>query len=164
MTTPPRQGYQIPPLPSLPSPSGSRPRTSLSSSFSFDPSQLVHSYLDTNTSKLSQQSFYALDPNRSILATSPLHSSPRRKRRVHVKDTPVGEHPLAQDSTADVFLDTEGEYDGEGSEDWTIVDRMRLWRHDAIMQHLYETAAFWGDKVLSWTSGLCVFIYMQENE
>jgi len=34
-----------------------------------------------------------------------------------------------------------------------MVDRMRLWRHDAMMQHLYETAAFWGDKILSWTSG-----------
>jgi anaphase-promoting complex subunit 6 len=33
-----------------------------------------------------------------------------------------------------------------------MVDRMRLWRHDALMQHLYDTAAFWGDKVLSWTS------------
>ncbi|KAF9027129.1 TPR-like protein [Hymenopellis radicata] len=29
---------------------------------------------------------------------------------------------------------------------------MRLWRHDAMMQHLYETAAYWGDKILSWTS------------
>ncbi|THV04469.1 TPR-like protein [Dendrothele bispora CBS 962.96] len=33
-----------------------------------------------------------------------------------------------------------------------MVDRMRLWRHDAMMQHLYETAAFWGDKILSWTN------------
>ncbi|EMD33975.1 hypothetical protein CERSUDRAFT_159330 [Gelatoporia subvermispora B] len=29
---------------------------------------------------------------------------------------------------------------------------MRLWRHDALMQHLYDSAAFWGDKILSWTS------------
>lgn len=35
-----------------------------------------------------------------------------------------------------------------------IVYRMRLWRHDALMQHLYETAAFWGDKIVSWTSEL----------
>ncbi|KAG8909308.1 anaphase promoting complex subunit cdc16 [Tulasnella sp. 417] len=38
-------------------------------------------------------------------------------------------------------------------EDWSIVDRMRLWRHDAMMQHLHDSAVFWGDKVLSWTSG-----------
>lgn len=37
----------------------------------------------------------------------------------------------------------------EGWED--MVEKMRTWRHDAMMQHLYETAAFWGDKVLSWT-------------
>ena len=35
-----------------------------------------------------------------------------------------------------------------------MVDSMRLWRHDAIMQHLYDTAAFWGDKILSWTGEL----------
>ncbi|WRT68218.1 uncharacterized protein IL334_005194 [Kwoniella shivajii] len=34
---------------------------------------------------------------------------------------------------------------------WSMIDSMRIWRHDAIMQHLYETAAFWGDKILSWT-------------
>ncbi|KAG6329921.1 hypothetical protein ID866_9170 [Astraeus odoratus] len=51
----------------------------------------------------------------------------------------------------DVFQDTEM---GGGSEEgeWGMVDRMRLWRHDALMQHLYETAAFWGDKILSWTN------------
>lgn len=48
--------------------------------------------------------------------------------------------------------DEEGE-EGE-EEDWGIVDRMRLWRHDAMSQHLYETAIFWGDKILTWTSTL----------
>ncbi|KIJ66721.1 hypothetical protein HYDPIDRAFT_174107 [Hydnomerulius pinastri MD-312] len=51
----------------------------------------------------------------------------------------------------DVFQDSEAEHDPEEGE-WGMVDRMRLWRHDALMQHLYETAAFWGDKILSWTS------------
>jgi len=51
----------------------------------------------------------------------------------------------------DVFQDTEAEGELEEGE-WGMVDRMRLWRHDALMQHLYETAAFWGDKILSWTS------------
>jgi anaphase-promoting complex subunit 6 len=49
-----------------------------------------------------------------------------------------------------VFQDS-GDEDDEDIE-WGMVDRMRLWRHDALMQHLYDTAAFWGDKVLSWTS------------
>ncbi|KAH7884628.1 hypothetical protein F5I97DRAFT_1938027 [Phlebopus sp. FC_14] len=50
----------------------------------------------------------------------------------------------------DVFQDSEAENPTEG--EWGMIDRMRLWRHDALMQHLYETAAFWGDKVLSWTN------------
>ncbi|EIN10021.1 TPR-like protein [Punctularia strigosozonata HHB-11173 SS5] len=48
--------------------------------------------------------------------------------------------------------DEQEEDEDEDDFEWTAVDRMRLWRHDALMQHLYETAAFWGDKVLSWTN------------
>ena len=47
--------------------------------------------------------------------------------------------------------------EGEGEEvTWGMIDSMRLWRNDAIMQHLYETAAFWGDKILSWTGELFI--------
>ncbi|KAJ3573119.1 hypothetical protein NP233_g2630 [Leucocoprinus birnbaumii] len=60
-------------------------------------------------------------------------------------------HPLANDTT-DVFQDSEDDADDESDYEWGMVDRMRLWRHDALMQHLYETAAFWGDKILSWTN------------
>ncbi|KAH7920411.1 TPR-like protein [Leucogyrophana mollusca] len=52
----------------------------------------------------------------------------------------------------DVFQDSEAEADNDAEYEWGMVDRMRLWRHDALMQHLYETAAFWGDKILSWTN------------
>jgi anaphase-promoting complex subunit 6 len=51
-----------------------------------------------------------------------------------------------------VFQDSEDDADDESEYEWGMVDRLRLWRHDALMQHLYETAAFWGDKILSWTS------------
>ncbi|KIM22962.1 hypothetical protein M408DRAFT_332630 [Serendipita vermifera MAFF 305830] len=47
-----------------------------------------------------------------------------------------------------------GEYTDDEDDDedtWGMVDRMRLWRHDAMAQHLYETAVFWGDKILAWT-------------
>jgi anaphase-promoting complex subunit 6 len=50
-----------------------------------------------------------------------------------------------------------GEEDSDEDEEevtWSMIDSMRLWRNDAIMQHLYETAAFWGDKILSWTGEL----------
>lgn len=34
---------------------------------------------------------------------------------------------------------------------WDMIDSMRIWRQDAMMHHLYETAAFWGSKILDWT-------------
>lgn len=65
-------------------------------------------------------------------------------------------HPLATDTT-DVFQDSDDDADNEDdghdeTYEWGMIDRMRLWRHDALMQHLYDTAAFWGDKIMSWTS------------
>lgn len=145
-TPPPQNNYQIPSIPRLPSPSSSRNRGSIGSSFSFGPRPLVNSYLDANSSTISNP---ALDPNRSILPASPLHSSPRPHRRA--KES-LGRHPLANDTT-DVFQETEDEGEDDSTDyEWGMVDRMRLWRHDALMQHLYETAAFWGDKILSWTS------------
>jgi anaphase-promoting complex subunit 6 len=51
----------------------------------------------------------------------------------------------------EVDMDDEDDEEEEEEKSWSMVDSMRLWRHDAIMQHLYETAAFWGDKILSWT-------------
>jgi hypothetical protein len=45
--------------------------------------------------------------------------------------------------------DEEEEEDVDPS--WSMIARMRTWRHDAIHQHLYETAAFWGDKIFTWT-------------
>lgn len=47
--------------------------------------------------------------------------------------------------------DGEGDEDDEDEVNWGMIDSMRLWRNDALMQHLYETAALWGDKILSWT-------------
>jgi anaphase-promoting complex subunit 6 len=63
----------------------------------------------------------------------------------------------------DVFQDTEIESDNDDGE-WGMIDRMRLWRHDALMQHLYETAAFWGDKILSWTSKPCHLNYCHRSD
>lgn len=135
------------PAPRMPSPSSSRPRHSLNSSFSFGPQSLVDSLAEANTSTASNPRSFALDPNRSILQASPLCSSPRVPRRTK---TSTSRHPLATDTT-DVFQDDASEHPSEDLS-FTIVDRMRLWRHDALMQHLYDTAAFWGDKIVSWTS------------
>ncbi|RDB26326.1 Anaphase-promoting complex subunit cut9 [Hypsizygus marmoreus] len=148
-STPVGGQYMIPGIPHLPSPAASRNRGSIGSSFSFGPQHLVDSYLDANSSTVSNPNL-ALDPNRSVLPASPLRSSPRqhRKAKGSISRQP---HPLANDTT-DVFQDSEEDADDESEYEWGMVDRMRLWRHDALMQHLYETAAFWGDKILSWTN------------
>ncbi|KAF9036148.1 hypothetical protein BJ165DRAFT_1354578 [Panaeolus papilionaceus] len=79
-----------------------------------------------------------------------MRSSPRKHKRG--KSSTSRPHPLATDTT-DVFQDSDDDADDESIEyEWGTIDRMRLWRHDALMQHLYETAAFWGDKILSWTN------------
>ncbi|KAJ3842108.1 hypothetical protein F5878DRAFT_715821 [Lentinula raphanica] len=140
-TPPPRRDFEIPPIPHLPTPSGSRHRGSFGSSFSFGPQPLVDSYLEANSSTYSHNHSIALDPNRSILHVSPLRSSPRRQRRP--KDT---------NDTTGIFQHSDDDADDEEEYEWGMVDRMRLWRHDALMQHLYETAAFWGDKIVSWTN------------
>jgi len=66
----------------------------------------------------------------------------------------------AQDISVEIEGDhVMGEDDSDEDEEevtWSMIDSMRLWRNDAIMQHLYETAAFWGDKILSWTGKLVI--------
>ncbi|KAF8573479.1 TPR-like protein [Ramaria rubella] len=153
------------PMPTLSSGPG-RPRSSFSSSFSYGPQSLVnsiiastrsgsplHSSPNASTSGLPP----GLDPNSSIFQASP---------RTKLEGQVVGgkrsaRHPLAESRNlhSNAVSDQEGddeeeeeEEEEEEAQEWTMVDRMRLWRHDALMQHLYETAAFWGDKVLSWTN------------
>jgi len=146
-TPPPKLQFPMGSILRLSTPSSSRHRGSISSSFSFGPRQMVDSYMDVTTSTISNPHSLGLDPNSSVLPASPLCSSPRRHRKT--KSSLNKPHPLANDTT-DVFQDLEE--DDESKYEWGMVDRMRLWRHDALMQHLYETAAFWGDKILSWTS------------
>ncbi|KAF8510783.1 hypothetical protein JB92DRAFT_2938245 [Gautieria morchelliformis] len=145
------------PIPTLPSGSG-RPRTSFSTSFSYGPQSLVNSILASTRSGSPLHSTPnastsgippVLDPNSSTFQASP------RIKAESQSGKRSGRHPLAESRNGPgMGSDQEGDDEEEEveQEDWTMVDRMRLWRHDALMQHLYETAAFWGDKVLSWTN------------
>ncbi|KAH9945212.1 TPR-like protein [Epithele typhae] len=144
MATTPSTGFN---MPRASSPSSSRPRHSLNTSFSFGPRPLLDSLADANASGASNQKSY-LDPSRSILQTSPVKGSPRIQRKT--KTTASLRHPLAIDTT-DVFQD-DADDEEEDTNKWGIVERMRLWRHDALMQHLYDSAAFWGDKIVTWTN------------
>jgi hypothetical protein len=70
---------------------------------------------------------------------------------------------LEADEMGDDFVNGDGLVDDEEEEEeqepvdpsWEMIARMRTWRHDAIHQHLYETAGFWGDKIFTWT-GECL--------
>jgi anaphase-promoting complex subunit 6 len=157
-TPPPAGAFVVPPIPRLPSTASSRNRVSIGSSFSFGPQPIISSFSAADMSGSTHSRPLALDPNRSMLPSSP-RSSLRRYRRA--KES-IGRHPLANDSM-DVFQDTEIESDNDDGE-WGMIDRMRLWRHDALMQHLYETAAFWGDKILSWTSKPCHLNYCYRSD
>lgn len=89
----------------------------------------------------------------SSLALSPMKLNKGafgRSLENHVGRSDIG----GQASIESIDPEESGEYtsDEEEDEEWGLVDRMRLWRHDAMSQHLYETAVFWGDKVLAWTS------------
>jgi anaphase-promoting complex subunit 6 len=64
--------------------------------------------------------------------------------------TPAREQPGAEESGVATEQDAEAEEE-EDDPTWRMIARMRTWRHDAILQHLYETAAFWGDKIFAWT-------------
>ncbi|KAG8688436.1 anaphase promoting complex subunit cdc16 [Ceratobasidium sp. 395] len=134
MSTPPaRNVYTIRPLPS-----GSGTRGSLSTSISMGPHGLVQSLIAASPTPPTR---HHLDANASTLSASP------RTSRIRRDFTSIGRHPLANDGDEDT---TFGE-DEDDLGDWTIVDKLRMWRHDAMMQHLYDTAIFWGDKVLTWT-------------
>lgn len=50
------------------------------------------------------------------------------------------------------IVNPEGSTFDQDTPSWGLVARMRIWRQDAIVQHLYQTAVFWGDKILAWTS------------
>jgi anaphase-promoting complex subunit 6 len=75
---------------------------------------------------------------------------PRTRSRLAEESSP---EPIRRSPRKRTQTDEEVDEDEDVDEErtWSMVDSMRLWRHDAIMQHLYETAAFWGDKILSWT-------------
>lgn len=62
-----------------------------------------------------------------------------------------------QDDSINIIDDERVEQDQDDDDDdaydvplaTDTLSRLRRWRHDAMQQHLYETAIFWGDKILS---------------
>lgn len=91
----------------------------------------------------------------------PVTSSPFRDHQSQIQsyfnnDNGTGIDEDLPDAAGDGEDDEEEEaaYYSEGSSTettWELVDRMRIWRNDALNQHLYSTAIFWGSKVFTKT-------------
>lgn len=96
-----------------------------------------------NLRRQSSLSTLSLSPRRPSVANSGSTATTRPRRG-------AGATGLAYNTQGDEtsYL---GEADGEQAP-WTMVDRMRNWRNDAMTQHLYDSAKFWGGKVLGLTS------------
>ncbi|GAA5851308.1 hypothetical protein JCM3766R1_004153 [Sporobolomyces carnicolor] len=96
-----------------------------------------------NLRRQSSLSTLSLSPRRPSVANSGSTATTRPRRG-------AGATGLAYNTQGDEtsYL---GEADGEQAP-WTMVDRMRNWRNDAMTQHLYDSAKFWGGKVLGLTN------------
>lgn len=84
---------------------------------------------------------------------STLFVLPHISTRRQLFKTPPNPSAKLLDSPGSHSFFLEKSVTGEGSESdpLTLVERLRLWRHDALLQHQHVTAAFVGDKVLSLT-------------
>ncbi|GEM06673.1 cell division control protein 16 [Rhodotorula toruloides] len=91
----------------------------------------------------SNLSTLSLSPRRPSLAPSGSTATARATRR----GTPLAFPPTKLDGDDSGFLSQTVDEDAP----WTMVDRMRNWRNDAMIQHLYDSAKFWGGKVLEMT-------------
>ncbi|BGP14743.1 hypothetical protein JCM10213_004317 [Rhodosporidiobolus nylandii] len=119
---------------------------------------LSNLYSDISTANLStdhidslrrQSNFstLSLSPRRPSLASG---STATARRRPAPGGTPLHFGRTAGgDEDESGFLSANG--GGDAEHEWTMVDRMRCWRNDAMTQHLYESARFWGGKVLGMT-------------
>ncbi|RXK38138.1 anaphase-promoting complex subunit 6 [Tremella mesenterica] len=142
-------------------------RSSLSNSFSLAPTSLLDpeegdsvsfsfSYPTRRALSSAALSHAAEQGNKGMAQVSPrLKPITRNARQTIVQD----KHTRVRSRLVHEINDKDkgkgkGVVDEDDGEErtWSMVDSMRLWRHDAIMQHLYETASFWGDKILSWTA------------
>lgn len=83
----------------------------------------------------SNLSTLSLSPRRRSTGTSATATKPTRSRFA------------PQDESVESIQTEREDQDG----DWTMIDRMRNWRNDAMTQHLYGTAQFWGSKVFALT-------------
>ncbi|GAA6027906.1 hypothetical protein JCM8097_001775 [Rhodosporidiobolus ruineniae] len=151
----PGQPSATPPRP----PAFTQPHPASASSHRF--STASKSRYDNSTASISQDhlddlrrqsnwSTLSLSPRRPSLAQSGSTATTRpRHRGTPLAYSNAPHHRDGHDADASGFL---GQSMLDEDAPWTMVDRMRNWRNDAMTQHLYDSAKFWGSKVLGMTS------------
>lgn len=82
--------------------------------------------------------------NGSIVDTA--SSSPPQQGHSHLAGPDIT-HEIPEDVEEEEYYSDSS----SGEVTWELVDRMRVWRNDALNQHLYSTAIFWGSKVFTKT-------------
>ncbi|KAF9580813.1 anaphase promoting complex subunit cdc16 [Lunasporangiospora selenospora] len=89
--------------------------------------------------------------------TSGVRRQSQRYRRSFGPTIGGRDFSITNTTTSDLELDASMEHFDFGlplqevDRDRTMVDRLRIWRTDAIQQQNYSNAAYWGDKILSFT-------------
>ncbi|GAA5828340.1 hypothetical protein JCM11251_006205 [Rhodosporidiobolus azoricus] len=130
-----------------------------SSLYDHSTSNISHEHLES-LRRQSNYSTLSLSPRRGPSvggsgSTATTRATPRRKRSSKLHFASGGAAGAGEESGFGMVGDDMGEgsvEEGEGEEaPWTMVDRMRNWRNDAMTQHLYDSAKFWGGKVLGMT-------------
>jgi anaphase-promoting complex subunit 6 len=157
------QANATPPPPSRSYPTSNGP----SHRYTASKSASKHSLYDLSTSNISEEHLRGLrrQSNFSTLSLSPRRPSSLAPSGSTATTRPRRGTPLAftrQDADESGFL---GQSEVEEDAPWTIVDRMRNWRNDAMTQHLYDSAKFWGGKVLGMTgsSFLPCFLFLDDS-
>ena len=118
-------------------------------------------YHDASNTTSSSLSLDQLDSLRRQSNLSTLSLSPRRPTSTSTTTTTRQPRPsfsfgvqVNDDESLDGDEPVQEEGDDAGAAGaWTTVDRMRCWRNDAMTQHLYDSAKFWGAKVFGMTGG-----------
>ncbi|KAK4053503.1 anaphase-promoting complex subunit Cut9 [Microbotryomycetes sp. JL201] len=109
--------------------------------------------IDAVSSELSKQadlSTLSLSPRRpKSSATSGASTTRPSKRTSKQQRSRLNQDSF--DADADAATDEQAAVNGDGAP-FTLIDRMRNWRNDAMTQHLYSTAQFWGSKVFHLTA------------
>lgn len=86
------------------------------------------------------------------MVPSPLAATPlKHQQNIHSSSTYQGEPILGSPSTMVGNSTTLNMGNVQQQSNLSAAEKLRLWRHDALMQHHYKTAEYIGDKVLALT-------------